>query len=94
MFKINQLVIVNGYVCMVKDIYNDVYYLLHIDGTELSVKESQLYKYLGQLCLSTFHKERNKNIRNNRIYKTILFTILISIILFVNTLSQGFNNGF
>lgn len=84
MFRVNQLVIVNGYVCAIKEINNGIYYLRHIDGSEIVVKESQIYTYLGGLCLTTFLKIRNKNLRNNRLYKGVLFIIFLSVTFFIN----------
>lgn len=90
MFKINDLVLVNGYVCIIQDIYNDKYYLQQIDGSDVVVKENQLYKYLGKLCLTTFQKERARNIRNNRIYKMSLITVFIVLVLLTNVLVQNY----
>jgi len=86
MFKRNQLVLYSGYVCQINDINKEICCLLHIDGSEIRVKKNELYPYHGTLCSSTFNKERNKNIRNNRIYMSLLFSVFFIVTWYVNSI--------
>lgn len=86
MFKLNQLVLFKGYICQIYDINKEICCLLHIDGSKIRVKKNELYPYHGILCSSTFNKERNRNIRNNKVCISLLFSVFFIVTWYVNSI--------
>ncbi len=87
-FRKNQLVLHHGNICEINNLFlnkNDKKCcdLLYLDGTTSTALVSDLYPYIGNICLSQFRKKRKNNILKNTISKNILILVFIIVVTFI-----------
>lgn len=95
-FRKNQLVLHYGNLCEIDNLFLNKNNkrccdLLYEDGTEVSVPTSELYPYIGSMCLTQFRKRRKSNLFKNRIYKNILTLVFFILITFTLNYFNIFN---
>lgn len=87
-FRKNQLVLHRGNICEIDNLFlnkNSIKCcdLLYLDGTTTTALVSDLYPYIGNICLSQFRKKRKNNIFRNTIFKNILILVFIIVVTFI-----------
>lgn len=81
MYKVNQLVMHNGNICEITNIFfnNDnkrCCDLDLLDGSCVTVYVSDIYPYLGSLSLIYFRRNKKSNKFKNKIYINLLLLVL------------------